>query len=222
MKSYGSKQGTQAWTLPELLVVIASLVVLAALLLPVLAATRRRSARIGCVSNVKQLNLAFRIWESDSNDKYPMSVSVTNDGGMELIATGNIAGCLLVMSNQLATPKILVCPEDTSRSPATNFWNGFNNSHISYFVNPDADESYPQLIMTGDANLTTNGVAVKSGMLALSPEASVSWTTARHAGCGNIGYADGSVAEVSPVGLQSSLILATNGTPTMTNRLAIP
>ena len=43
--------------------------------LPALAAAKRKAQRINCVNNLKQVGLAFRIWEGDNNDKYPMAVS---------------------------------------------------------------------------------------------------------------------------------------------------
>jgi prepilin-type processing-associated H-X9-DG protein len=222
MKLSFQKRRDWAWTITEVLVVIATLVFLAAVLLPVLAATHRRSARLGCSSNLRQLNLAFRIWEGDNNNQYPMTVSVTNGGAMELMASNNLAGLFLRMTNELGTPKVLICPCDETRFPATSFDTNFSNANINYFINPDANESYPQEIMSGDDNLAINDVPVKSGLVVIPSGATVSWTADRHAGCGNIGYADGSVAEESSVGLQSSFILGTNGTPATTTRFAIP
>src|SRR5271156_7118392 len=76
----------RAFTLIELLVVIAIIAILAAMLLPVLAAAKRRAQRINCVSNMKQVNLAFRIWEGDNNNLYPMAVSTSVGGAKETIA----------------------------------------------------------------------------------------------------------------------------------------
>jgi prepilin-type processing-associated H-X9-DG protein len=151
-----------------------------------------------------------------------MTISVTNGGALENVATGDVAHCFQVMSNELRTPKVLICPADKSRFPATSFVTNFSNANISYFINPDASESYPQEIMTGDANLAIDGIPVKSGLIVLPSNAQVSWTASLHGSVGNIGYADGSIAEVSTAGLQSSLILSTNGTPTSIIRLAIP
>ena len=151
-----------------------------------------------------------------------MSVSVTNHGGMELIATGNVAGYFKVMTNELSTPKILICPADESRFPAISFWTNFSNANISYFINPDASETYPQQVMDGDDNLAINDVPVKSGLVEFPTNALVSFTVTRHKLVGNIGYADGSVCEISSAGLHSSLFLSVQGTPFATNRLAIP
>lgn len=218
------KQRNRAVTLVELLVVVGAIAFLAAILLPVNEPNKRAAQRINCISNLKQINSAFRVWSPPSqDDNFPMSISVTNGGAMEMLAAGNVAGCFQVMSNELSSPKVLICPADIEHAvAATNFQNDFNNSHVSYFLNPDASEVYPQQIMIGDANLAINGVAVKSGLLDFSTNAPISWTAARHHYVGNIGYADGSVAEVSDAGLQASLILDTNGTPTKIVRLAIP
>ncbi|MGH7975341.1 MAG: type II secretion system protein, partial [Limisphaerales bacterium] len=184
-----------------------------------LAGRHNKSPRIECVNNLMQIGLAYRIWEGDHNNKYPMQVSVTDGGAMELIATGNVAACFQVMSNELDTPKILVCPMDTSRIAATNFENDFNNSHISYFAGVDVtNEMNPRMILSGDDNFEIGDVSVKSGLLEFSTNAPIAWTSARHKYAGNIGFADGSVQEVTTEGLQNAL----RQTGVATNRLAIP
>jgi type II secretory pathway pseudopilin PulG len=52
-------------TLIELFVVLAVITVLAALLFPALTRAKARSEIISCNNNMKQIGLAFRIWEGD-------------------------------------------------------------------------------------------------------------------------------------------------------------
>jgi competence protein ComGC len=226
MKLRFSHQRNQALTRTEAIVVIATLAVLFVLLLPALVTIGHNGRqRINCISNLKQIGIAYRLWEGDNNGKYPMAVSVTNGGAMELLATGNVAACFQVMSNELSTPKILLCPEDTHRTYATSFSTGFSSANISYFVNPDAVETYPQMILDGDDNLLVDGKRVQSGILNLWTNSSIAWTKDRHHGVGNIGMADGSAMQVTSEGFQRANREALNSALTpgsATNRLLIP
>ena len=56
------------------------------------------------------------------------------------------------MSNELITPKILYCPADLARAAATN-WAGFGTNGLSYFVEGDASDKYPKMILIGDRNV---------------------------------------------------------------------
>lgn len=61
------------FTLIELLVVIAIIAILAAILLPVLQAAKKRSQVAVCLNNMRQLGLAFHMYATDNNDEvvYP-------------------------------------------------------------------------------------------------------------------------------------------------------
>jgi prepilin-type N-terminal cleavage/methylation domain-containing protein/prepilin-type processing-associated H-X9-DG protein len=217
MKTRRATNRVLGFTLTELLVVIAVLAVVAAVLLPSLAG-HHKSKRINCFNNLHEIGLAFRVWEGDNGDKFPSQISVTNGGAMELLATGNVAACFQTMSNELSTPKVLICSEDKKHSYATNFSTGFNNGNISYFVSLDANETNPQMILSGDDNLTVNGILVRPGIFNLTTNFSIGWTKERHGGAGNIGLADGSAQQVSADGLKFSSVTA----GVVTNRLAIP
>ena len=241
----------KAFTLIELLVVIAIIAILAAMLLPVLAAAKRRAQRINCVSNLKQVNLSFRIWEGDNNNLYPMAVSTSIGGAEETVLSNahptpygvaSMTNVFCVMSNELSTPKILICPSDISHNtPATNWAElaitagnaaGCGTNAISYFVCGDANETYPQMLMSGDRNIgTTQSAPANTITLTMTAANTVlaananSWAWSAndlHLKVGNIGYADGSVAEVSASGLQQSLVLATNGTPWVSQYFNFP
>ena len=94
----------------------------AALLLPALAKAKQRAQTIQCVNNMKQIGLAARTWSNDNKEVLPPD--------------------FISMKNELNLPKILVCPADKSKTPATD-WSLFNTSaNVSYeFLLPGSKEA---------------------------------------------------------------------------------
>lgn len=62
---------SQGFTLVELLVVIAIIAVLASLLLPTLAKAKQRAHRAACLSNLRQVGLAFNLYVSENDNRFP-------------------------------------------------------------------------------------------------------------------------------------------------------
>jgi len=197
-------------------VVVAVLMVLLALGITALSRVRDRANSTHCINFLMQIGEASRIWVQDHQDKYPMDVSVLQGGVKELLATGNVAACFEVMSNELATPTILVCPNDPQHQAAPD-WNGqLSRSNISYFIgyvstNDDSSET-----LSGDANLIKDGLAVPSGPLNLG-SALVTWTAERHHGVGHILLSDGSVRQSQQMGMGSATVA-----DQVTNQIVIP
>ena len=224
----------KAFTLIELLVVIAIIAILAAMLLPALAAAKRKAQKINCVNNLKQVGLAFRIWEGDNADKYPMALSSTQGGAQEFIGcianqghtTGliqpyNVPYLYSVMSNELSTPKVLYCPADSTRAyqPNSSF-TGLAVGNLSYFVCGDAADAYPQMIIAGDRNIGTSAQGAPapayftaSATSALNPANTWwAWTSGDiHLKTGNLGLTDGSVQTTTVAAMQTAFTTATNG-----------
>jgi len=71
------------------------------------------------------------------------------------------------------------------------------------------------MLLAGDDNFEIDGVPVKSGLINLTPNQPISWSSTRHKLVGNVAVTDGSVQQLCTKGLRDCVTLATN-------RIAIP
>ena len=216
MKANSSPHHRRASTMTDVLIVVATLVLLGVVFLPVISRSKTPSKRIACVSQLKQIGLAFRIWSSDYDDHFPWMIS-TNGGSLAFTQSTNVFLHFRAASNELCTPYVLHCPSDAGKMRTYDF-NIFDNRYLSYFVGLDADEGKLQSILSGDRNLTTNGVALGNGVFTLTTNNALGWTAAIHQQAGNILLSDGSVAQVSQATYQMQWLAVTNAV----RRLAIP
>jgi len=228
-----------AFTLIELLVVIAIIAILAAMLLPALAAAKKKAQKISCTNNIKQALLSFKVWAGDNGDRYSQQVAAASGGAKEFINYGTQAAAsglnpnmvFQVMSNELSTPKVTYCPSDSYHSTApTNFnsyYIGRGNAttlgamttygNSSYFVNGDATDTDPQMIMLGDQNIGLNSAAngpanyafnassttpqtltgTSGRSLGVGAGTSLAWATAAGAGSGAFAWTQGEMHQKS-------------------------
>jgi prepilin-type N-terminal cleavage/methylation domain-containing protein len=88
----GKENCTRGFTLIELLVVIAIIAILAAVLLPVLAAAQEKGKRAQCVNNLRQMGIADTIYANDNNDIF---IPATLNGGWGIDSPIQMNGSML-------------------------------------------------------------------------------------------------------------------------------
>src|ERR1035438_7110659 len=88
LETIGVRVKKNGFTLIELLVVIAIIALLAAMLLPALSGAKKKSQTIACLSNLKQLALAWHLYASDNNDFLVPNNSVFGQNISTVVAAG--------------------------------------------------------------------------------------------------------------------------------------
>jgi prepilin-type processing-associated H-X9-DG protein len=219
-------------TILEVLVVLTIVMALSGLLLPRISHAPGKSKRIACVYNLKNVGLALRLFGQEHGMNFPMNLPASQGGTREL--DGDVSQLwrhYRLLTNELTTPKMLWCPSDSQRKPAT-VWAPFpadrravvfaGNQNLSYFSGLNAHEDQPQTILAGDRNLTTNGLALSPGRHVVSANTQFGFTETMHSSSGNILLADGSVQQVTSGRLNEQFRDALTNSGLTTNVWLVP
>jgi hypothetical protein len=132
---------------------IALSLVVPLVLLPGITMTKQARSVERCRRNLEVIGLGFRQWALDNDEQFPWAVSVTNGGTMELALPGadHIDPNPIhfeVVSNELDSTKVLICPSDAKHVTAFQFRN-LRSNNVSYelHVGSNVSEAKPQQIM---------------------------------------------------------------------------
>ena len=149
------KKRCSSFTLIELLVVIAIIAILAAMLLPALSAARERARAAACTANLKQVGLAFGMYNDANEDYYPNNWDPI-DGTNRAWAWMLMAGGYFPDANATGNP--FLCPSN-DYNHYTGIYNQnlggkdfqgnyvYNCAFAPKFYNASSNKNAPQVIL---------------------------------------------------------------------------
>jgi prepilin-type N-terminal cleavage/methylation domain-containing protein/prepilin-type processing-associated H-X9-DG protein len=100
MRTHSQKK--TAFTLIEMLIVVAIIAILSAILFPVFARSREKARAASCLSNYHQVGIAIQMYAQDSDDKTPAN-------------GGSFSGLIQDSVPYIHTSSVFVCPDDDDR-----------------------------------------------------------------------------------------------------------
>jgi len=117
------------FTLIELLVVIAIIAILAAILFPVFAAARESARKATCQSNLKQFSIAFAMYKSDFDNKFPMGGWRGSPNGTPPEA-GKSRDWHIALYPYVKNKGVYFCPSSTDAHTNPQDWNRTSTDYL--------------------------------------------------------------------------------------------
>lgn len=129
-------RGRDAFTLAELLVVVAIISVLAAMLFPVVTMAKRSALRSSCSGNLRQIGLALAMYVGDNNGRYPAAIACGRPEGVTEFDGGfpGVGGLMVALWPYCKSTQIWMCPSGPKRD--------FNSDTYSYPKGERRDSSW--------------------------------------------------------------------------------
>jgi len=174
-----SMKSRRAFTLVELLVVIAIIAILAALLLPALSRAKREAQRTQCSSNQHQIGLGWLMYVSDNNDSYPwirgwaaaggQQGNLTSDAGVAAAFGITNSSTNRVLNKYVPNVSTWQCPSDKGEGiyQVNNCFAAYGNS---YCPQHDVDAwSVQHVTADTDPSIAQDATPIKGNDIGHSP-----------------------------------------------------
>ena len=202
---------THAFTLVELLVVIAVIAILASLLLPALAAAKKRARAVQCLHNLKQIGASAHMYANDNDNIIQLDSLIPGSGTWASILFTNV---------NLQQREIFLCP---SYKPFT--WENWLNVYgirqngptncvtgpNGIFMKVDCVNNPTEYLLVGDTTSQAQGGFTARQYYFFNTTSALRMIHARHFGRANGLFLDGHVEPCNQPRLEGLGITAEYG-----------
>jgi len=207
--AHAGRREETGFTRLELMAVLASLALVAGVVLPALAQGKPRAHQAICFNNLRMTGQALLLFNAENGQMDPWrtpGAGYNHPSGLG----NNLWFQFSWLSNGLTNPKVLACPSDSSARPAKDYsfspdggylHANYRNNAISYFAGLDSSALLPNSVLAGDRNIQHQGFSTcSSGInpaatIYLTPQNTTAWLSRLHGPSGNILLHDGRVEE---------------------------
>ena len=131
---HDSTSQARAFALPDLLVIVAVLAVLAAIGVPVLAGSRAKSRQARCESNLKAITGAVILYTEDSSGTFP-ELDAKQQAGVWWFYKELVKGRLGLAGTSSRQDKVFACPDDRGYDEPWPFHSSSKFDYGSYVFN---------------------------------------------------------------------------------------